>query len=123
MKRREVPPYSNFWAFLTLTSGTAERDPGPILPAKIETLLFGALDSETDAATALQLQATIQTLLAAGAPTRPSHYLASCSSVILAATAASNTEAAGGKPPQVLQGKSCNKHLTPLRARTLRPRP
>jgi len=80
-----------------------ERDPEPILPTRIETTLFGALDSETDAATAAQLKATIQTLLAAGAPTRPSHYLATCSAVVLAATAAVSG-AGGGKAQEALQG-------------------
>lgn len=80
----------------------AERDPEPIIPAKIEALLFSALDGETDAATAAQLQATIQTLLAAGAHSRPSHYLTACSQVILAATAVSDSK--DGKAQDTLQG-------------------
>ena len=71
----------------------AERDPEAILPARIETTLFGALDSETNAGSAAQLKATLRTLLAAGASSRPSHYLATCSAVILAATAAASSKA------------------------------
>lgn len=82
----------------------AERDPGPIIPARIEGQLFSALDRETDAASAAQLQATIQTLLAAGASARPSHYLAACSSVILAATAAVDSKTSAAQ--KSVQGRS-----------------
>lgn len=86
-------------------SWSAERDPEVLLPARIETTLFGALDSETDSGTAAQLKATLRTLLTAGAQTRPSHYLAVCSAVILAATAVASVGApANGGQAEALQG-------------------
>lgn len=61
------------------------RDPDSILPEKIEAALFTALDNENDAAIAAQLQATLQTLLRAGARAAPSYWLTVCSGVALAA--------------------------------------
>jgi hypothetical protein len=53
----------------------AERDPRALLPPRIEARLFAALDAETDGAIARQLQATLRTLLAAGVPSQPAHWL------------------------------------------------
>ena len=70
----------------------AERDPEPIVPSRIEPLLFSALDRETDIATSVQLKETISTLLAASADSQPSQYLAICSAVILAASSSQIAE-------------------------------
>lgn len=85
----------------------AERDPAALLPSEIELTLFSALDNETDGATAAQLKATLRTLLAAGSAARPSHYLAVCTSVILAANAtASAPQQPNGVQSSTLEGKT-----------------
>ena len=61
------------------------RDPDTIIPERIEGALITALDNENDSAIAAQIQATLQTLLRAGASSAPSYWLSVCSSVALAA--------------------------------------
>ncbi|KAK9820084.1 hypothetical protein WJX72_005985 [[Myrmecia] bisecta] len=63
----------------------AERDPAAMLPARIEGRLFAALDNETDSAIAGQITDTLRTLLYAGSPREPSHWLTACADVVLAA--------------------------------------
>ena len=62
----------------------AERDSRALLPARMEVRLFEALDAETDSEIASQLRATLRTLLQAGTPSEPSHWLQVCSRVALA---------------------------------------
>ena len=63
----------------------AEREADSVIDAHIEGALFGALDSETDAATGMQLQAALRTLLGTGAAQEPLRWLSTCSRVALAA--------------------------------------
>ena len=53
------------------------------MPVAVEGAVLAALDSETDAALAAVLQATLRTLLAAGAPKAAPHWLALCTQVAL----------------------------------------
>jgi hypothetical protein len=63
----------------------AERDAEAVLLERIEPALLAALDGETDPATAAQLQATLSTLLEAGAAAQPSRWIALCGEIISAA--------------------------------------
>lgn len=63
----------------------AERDAEAVLLERIEPALLAALDGETDPATASQLQATLSTLLEAGAAAQPSRWIALCGEIISAA--------------------------------------
>ena len=63
---------------------------------QVEGILLVALDRETDVSIASQLQATLRTLLAAGAPTQPAHWLATFSSVALASGPTIGAAAAAG---------------------------
>ena len=63
----------------------AERDAESVLAERIEPALLAALDGETDPATATQLQATLTTLLMAGAAQQPSRWISLCSEIIAAA--------------------------------------
>jgi hypothetical protein len=62
-----------------------ERDAEAVLLERIEPALLAALDGETDPATAAQLQATLSTLLEAGAAAQPSRWIALCGEIISAA--------------------------------------
>eukprot|EP00884_Botryococcus_braunii_P001693 jgi/Botrbrau1/11524/Bobra.0393s0003.2 len=73
----------------------AERDPEGMLPAKLESRLFAALDSETDSAIAGQLKATLRTLLWAGCPSCPAYWLKVCSKVVLAAGSINRASSSG----------------------------
>ena len=73
------------------------RDPATILPEKIAGALLTALDNENDGAIAAQIQATLQTLLRAGAGAAPSYWLSVCSSVALSAPAAAPRVSGGGR--------------------------
>lgn len=63
----------------------AERDVHAVLAERIEPALLAALDGETDPATAMQLQATLSTLLEVGAAEEPSRWIALCAEIITAA--------------------------------------
>ncbi|KAL4528840.1 hypothetical protein Ndes2437A_g03376 [Nannochloris sp. 'desiccata'] len=63
----------------------AERDAEAVLLERIEPALLAALDGETDPATAAQLQATLSTLLEAGAAAQPSRWITLCGEIISAA--------------------------------------
>lgn len=67
-----------------------------VLPERIEVALMAAVDNETDPAIAAQIQATLHTLLRAGAAAAPSYWLSVCSTVALAAPAGG---ADAGPPP------------------------
>ena len=73
------------------------RDPDTILPEKIAGALLTALDNENDGAIAAQIQATLQTLLRAGAAASPSYWLSVCSAVALSAPAAAPRISGGGR--------------------------
>lgn len=73
------------------------RDPATILPEKIEGALLTALDNENDGAIAAQIQATLQTLLRAGAGGAPSYWLSVCSAVALSAPAAAPRASGGAR--------------------------
>ncbi len=73
------------------------RDPATILPERIAGALLTALDNENDSAIAAQIQATLQTLLRAGASAAPSYWLSVCSSVALSAPAAAPRVSVGGR--------------------------
>ena len=73
------------------------RDPATILPEKIEGALLTALDNENDGAIAAQIQATLQTLLRAGAGAAPSYWLSVCSAVALSAPAAAPRASGGAR--------------------------
>eukprot|EP00873_Tetraselmis_striata_P027810 jgi/Tetstr1/448074/TSEL_035373.t1 len=63
----------------------AERDPGSLLPTGVQQDLFLAIDSETDAVTLRQLQATLHTLLGEGGPRAPLEWLRLLAAVALSA--------------------------------------
>ncbi|KAA6419843.1 MAG: hypothetical protein FRX49_10206, partial [Trebouxia sp. A1-2] len=65
----------------------AEKSPSVMLPARLEKLLFNALDAEVDSDIAAHIQATLTRLLETGAPEQVSYWLAVCSEVALAAAA------------------------------------
>ena len=71
----------------------AERDATAVLAEQIEPGLLAALDGETDPATSAQLQATLSTLLEAGAAQEPSRWIALCGEII---SAAGPADASGG---------------------------
>lgn len=81
----------------------AERDPEAMLPARVEATLFAALDGEPDTGVASQLHATLRTLLATGAPTRPAHYLAVCTAVIFSSA---QPPVAAAAPDLTVPGKT-----------------
>lgn len=62
----------------------AERDSAAMQGKGIEGFLLAALDRESDPTIASHLRASLRTLLAAGAPTQPAHWLATFSGVALA---------------------------------------
>ncbi|KAL3149121.1 hypothetical protein ABBQ32_001960 [Trebouxia sp. C0010 RCD-2024] len=65
----------------------AEKSPSVMLPARLEKLLFSALDAEVDSDIAAHIQATLGRLLETGAPEQVSYWLSVCSEVALAAAA------------------------------------
>jgi hypothetical protein len=72
--------------------------------------LFRALDAETDARIAAQLQATLGTLLAAGASAQPSHWIGLLGSVALASGGTAARCAPRGsnrRPSPALPGPPC----------------
>ncbi|KAK9798183.1 hypothetical protein WJX73_010462 [Symbiochloris irregularis] len=72
----------------------AERDSAAMQGKGVEGFLLAALDRESDPTIASHLRASLRTLLAAGAPSHPAHWLATFSSVALAS--APSLAAAGG---------------------------
>jgi hypothetical protein len=63
----------------------AERDVQSVLEDRIESQLFAALDSETDAAVSAQISATLRTLLEVGAASEPMRWMGMCAEVVTAA--------------------------------------
>lgn len=68
--------------------GAPERDSGAMSGTRVEAVLLAALDREADGSIAAQLRATLRTLLHAGAPSQPVHWLATFCSVALASAPA-----------------------------------
>ncbi|XP_062009645.1 protein SWEETIE isoform X1 [Rosa rugosa] len=73
-----------------------EKDPVSVVNEQIEDKLFQMLDEETDSEIGDLVRATIMRLLYASSPSRPSHWMSICRSVVLAASMRRNADSING---------------------------
>ncbi|XP_004306022.1 PREDICTED: HEAT repeat-containing protein 5B isoform X1 [Fragaria vesca subsp. vesca] len=73
-----------------------EKDPVSVVDEQIEDKLFQMLDEETDSEIGDLVRTTIMRLLYASSPSRPSHWMSICRSVVLATSMRRNADAVNG---------------------------